>query len=50
MKVMVNTIEQERRIASTFGEQSIFQRYVDCFRGVNKVSPYANGNNASTAV
>jgi hypothetical protein len=41
LRVMVNTIEQERRIASTFGEQSLFQRYVDCFRGVNKVSSHA---------
>jgi hypothetical protein len=37
LQVMVDTVEEERRVMSAFGTQSLFQRYLDCFRGVNKV-------------
>lgn len=37
LQVMANTVEEERRVMSAFGTQSLFQRYLNCFRGANKV-------------
>lgn len=38
LQVIVNTLNEEKRLNDSFNEQTLIQRYMDCFRGVNKVS------------
>lgn len=37
LQVILNTLDEEKRMTDTFKTQSMVQRYMDCFRGVNKV-------------